>query len=286
MLLLFLGIGVVLWAGTLLWQGYIYSEPASQLYWRAPAAAGVLALFLTFWCFLDYRTPEGYNPTLMLFEPATSRAISFPKFVSVVKNQEVLYEAHKEKGHIHDYQDHNGKPWKPNTPDGPVQAIIVEEDGQRVRFNALPPKDGIVHYVEEGGKREMTDDYIGRIQMPRRGSLALTMILSVLHLGFWFVVLWLLLRYQWSHALGLAVIAWLVLTLTVMPILFRTAEERAHEAAKTAPVASVISPCQDPSAETPAPAPGVGEWRPRLRYVSVRSPGPGALALRPLPCSC
>ena len=31
---------VVLGAGTLWLQGYIYSEPAADLYWRAPAAGG------------------------------------------------------------------------------------------------------------------------------------------------------------------------------------------------------------------------------------------------------
>ena len=48
-------------------------------------------------------------------------------------------------------------------------------------------------------------------------------LLNVLHLGVWFVCLWLLLRFQWSHALGLAAAVWLVLTLTFLPPLLQLA---------------------------------------------------------------
>jgi hypothetical protein len=39
------------------------------------------------------------------------------------------------------------------------------------------------------------------------------------HLIVWFLGLWLLLRFQWGHALGFAVVAWLVMTLTILPML-------------------------------------------------------------------
>jgi len=44
-------------AGTVFIQGYIYSEPVEQVYWRAPAAALIVALFVAFWCSLDYKSP-------------------------------------------------------------------------------------------------------------------------------------------------------------------------------------------------------------------------------------
>jgi hypothetical protein len=47
----------------------------------------------------------------------------------------------------------------------------------------------------------------------------------------WFLCLWLLLRYQWAHALGLAVIFWLVKELVVMPALLDRAEAVAAERA-------------------------------------------------------
>jgi hypothetical protein len=50
----------------------------------------------------------------------------------------------------------------------------------------------------------------------------------LLNFGFlavWFVCLWLLMRFQWSHALGLAVVFWLVMLLFIMPMVLRKAEE-------------------------------------------------------------
>ena len=35
----------------------------------------------------------------------------------------------------------------------------------------------------------------------------------------WFACLWLLLRFQWPHALGLAVVLWLACTLLLWPVL-------------------------------------------------------------------
>src|SRR5262249_30731442 len=51
-LLVFVALAALLWAGTAWFQGYIYNEPAEDLYWRAPAAAGAVTLFLAFWGFL------------------------------------------------------------------------------------------------------------------------------------------------------------------------------------------------------------------------------------------
>ncbi len=51
-------LGLLLAAWTLFFQGYIYSEPVSAIYWRAPAAAAALTLFLCFWIVLDYRSIE------------------------------------------------------------------------------------------------------------------------------------------------------------------------------------------------------------------------------------
>ena len=52
-----LALAVLLWAGTLWFQGYIYSEPAGHLYWRAPAAGIALTLFLAVWGWVAYRAP-------------------------------------------------------------------------------------------------------------------------------------------------------------------------------------------------------------------------------------
>ncbi len=241
LVVLFLAVAVILWAGTLVWQSYIYSEPVSQLFWRAPAASLALVLFVAFWCFLDYKTPEAYNPALLLFEPHTSKDEILPRFWSVKNQQEILFEGKKNaKGRV-EYFDRSGRRWSPSATDGIMEAIVIEEDSQRVRFNAQTQDgkfktdaDGAVRYQEEGGRgRIMTDTYIGRLEASRRGTVFVSMLLCLLHLGVWFAGLWLLLRYQWSHAFGLAMICWLILTLIVMPMLFRKTEDFAREKAQT-----------------------------------------------------
>ena len=41
---------VILWAGTLFFQGYIYTEPSPGIFWQAPAAACLLTVGFTIWC--------------------------------------------------------------------------------------------------------------------------------------------------------------------------------------------------------------------------------------------
>jgi hypothetical protein len=65
----------------------------------------------------------------------------------------------------------------------------------------------------------MTEDSLGRVSTPKRGLLFGNLLLNGLHFVAWFLCLWLLLRFQWSHALGLAIPLWLALSLSVVPFL-------------------------------------------------------------------
>jgi hypothetical protein len=237
-LLVFLGIAVFLWAGTLFFQGYIYSEPVSQLYWRAPAAGAILAIFLALWCFLDYRSPGRYNA--IWFEPSASDNEVFDKFWSVKGNQEILYQARKDASGLIEYRDAAGRPWSRSDADGIVEAILVEEkDGQKTRFNAELTEDKKfktapgepVRYIEAGGSRVMTATYIGQLPVSHWGTTVATFLLSLVHLGLWFACLWLLLQFQWGHALGLAIVFWLIVTLTLLPLIFTKTEEAARQSA-------------------------------------------------------
>lgn len=238
-LLIFLGLATLLWAGALFFQGYIYSEPAPGLYWRAAAAAAVLTLFLAFWCFLDYRQPGRYRATW--FEATATEDEVFDKFWAVKGKREILYEARKNaRGQI-EYSDAARRPWTRSDPDGIVEAILVEDkDGHKTRFNAELTEDKKfkmepgepVRYVEaDGGGRVMTETYIGKLPVSRWGPTLAKMLLSMMHVGLWFGCLWLLLQFQWSHALGLAIVCWLVVTLTLLPIVFTTTEETAKQRA-------------------------------------------------------
>jgi hypothetical protein len=230
-----LGLAALLWVGTLFLQGYIYSEPVPELYWRAPAAAGALTLFLAVWCFLDSRfalpgAREQPLDTWYSFSPSeTYPAEPYRHFWSVRKGKETEYVYDKTAPSGSRYRDTTSArlPWKREAAgEGIVDTIVLEEDGQKARFKLdLPPGGKFgpegARYVEEGGKgRVVTEEVLARGQFTyfRWGLFLTYAVLNVLHLVVWFVCLWLLLRYQWSHALGLAVVLWLIMTLAILPL--------------------------------------------------------------------
>lgn len=239
--LLFLAVAVILWAGTLFLQGYIYSEPVEQVYWRAPVAGLIMALFIGLWCSFDYKNPGRYGSVFDV--AAASDNTRFDKFWSERNGQEILYTLKKDAKGRGDYYDPNGKRWNRRGTDGIMNAIIVEDkDGQKIRFEAELTSDGrfktndqdVVRYVEKEGKhRVMTDNYPGQLSEARSGIVAANLFLNFLHLIVWFLCLWLLLRFQWGHALGLACVAWLVLTF-FLPPLFKKTEDLAKQRAAQA----------------------------------------------------
>jgi hypothetical protein len=237
--LAFLGVAAVLWAGTVFFQGYIYSEPVSGLLWRAPVAALVLCLFVAFWFRLAYGAPGKYN-TLFEFS-ARDDAPPFKQLWSVKKGKEILYVAKTVGQNKVEYRDSHGRPWSRSDAEGIMEAIIVEDkDGQKIRFDAELTKDGkfkiapneSLRYVEAGGRhRVMTDDYIGRLSEVRPGMIAANLFLNFFLFVVWFIFLWLILRYQWGHAFGLAAVIWLVLTVTLLPMMFKKAEDLSRQRA-------------------------------------------------------
>jgi hypothetical protein len=85
-----------------------------------------------------------------------------------------------------------------------------------------------------GGRgRIMSEDSIGYLPRPRRGLRFFNLFLNGLHLAVWFLCLWLVLRFQWAHALGLAFVSWLALTF-LLPALFSKAEETARQRSSAA----------------------------------------------------
>jgi hypothetical protein len=234
--LLFLTLAVIFGAGTLFFQGYIYSEPAEGLLWRAPAAALAMTFFFFIWCYLDYRKPGSHNT---IFDFTARDKEQYKKFWAVKSGKETLYEAHKNAKGLYDFKDAEGKIWRRSDINGITEAVILEDkDGQKMRFNADLTSDGKFNmeaghparYLEvDGRRRVMTDDYIGTIIIERWDLVLANLCMNGLHLAFWFAVLWLLLRFQWGHAFGLALVFWLITTLTIAPMLFNRAEKAANK---------------------------------------------------------
>jgi hypothetical protein len=222
-----------LWAGTLWFQGYIYSEPSSELYWRAPAAGAAVTLFLALWCYLDYRTAGRY-PGQFLF--AGEDVKEFKELRVIYQGKETVYQLRKSATGPSEYRDAQNR-----TPPGHPEAVVVEEDGQKVRFEAERDQNknfkiepgGSLRYLDNRG-RVMTRNRLGRLAIPRPGLILANVLLYLAHLGVWFLCLWLLLRFQWPHALGLAVVFWLVMTLAIVPMLLEPVEVLAEQKAGAA----------------------------------------------------
>jgi hypothetical protein len=238
MVLVWIVLMVGLGAGTVWFQGYIYSEPAEDLYWRAPAAGTVLALVVVFWSYLDYRSP-GHYPALFDFVP--KEETEFPELWAVKDGKTTRYEGKKDAAGHTEYRDANRNPLP-----GHRDAIIVKEDGQEVRFEAERDEKGhyktnpgqSFRYLEKDGRgRVMTEDSMGRIAEMRWGLTIANFLLSLVHFLAWFGCLWLLLRFQWSHAFGLAVVFWIIMTLLVFPMLLSRVENVSRQRAVSEPVA-------------------------------------------------
>jgi hypothetical protein len=247
-----LAIAGLLWVGTLFLQGYVYSEPATALHWRAPAVAGALFLFLLVWCLLDYRL---YDPTagdelpldtpfritVSRYEPATEA-----EHIKTLKDgKETLYKwqrkggVGRKEGEYVSVNLEKNRPWSRDA-NGLIDGVLVEENGKWVAYKLVRPAGGKfkegeeARFQEEGGSRVLSESDVkagARRTTFRLGLVVVNVIFNALHFALWFVGLWLLLRYQWAHALGLAVVLWVVMTLAVLPMVF----DRAKEAAKASP---------------------------------------------------
>jgi hypothetical protein len=231
---------VVLAAWTLWFQAYIYSEPVGDIWWRAPAAGSALTLFLVVWMFCDYRAPGRYRE-LQGFTTTEGRVFKELRIETrESKKPEVYKERKDERGRL-EYLRESSSGERRQLPSRPAKIIAVEGDKEYV-FEPLPSqRDAKGNFQVKSGDSlryrnadtgwEMTEGQLGRVSVFHGGWLLGNVLLNLLHFVVWFVSLWVLLRYQWSHALGLAVVFWLVTTLFVVPQMLTKAENVAQERA-------------------------------------------------------
>lgn len=221
---------VVLYAGSVWFQPFLYSEPAPQLSWGAPAAGTALALLLAGWCWFDVRDPEKYDA---LFRFSTREETKYDD-IWVEKDNKQLVQYHKSlvpqgtRPPRTEYRETNPpyRVWSRS------DAIIVKDKDQQIRFEAERDRDKnykipqgkSLRYVDARG-RFMTEEYPGIVTNERWGIFLANLGLNLLHFLLWFLCLWLLTRYQWSHALGLAFVFWVIMTVLIVPILVDRANE-------------------------------------------------------------
>jgi hypothetical protein len=226
-LVVFAVLSLLLAAWTLFFQGYIYSEPAEGIYWRGPAAGAALTLFLLIWIVLDYRsvekpTDEGRYRPLHEFSP---REIQTYNQLTILNQdrQKVLFT---KQGN--EYVSKGGR----RLPERPLEIFAADKDGQEHDFKPQTDEKGNfkvekgqrLRYYEVGyPERYMEEGSLGQITIYHGGWMVMGLLLNFGFLIVWFVSLWLLLRFQWSHALGLAFVAWLI-SLFVLPMLLTQVE--------------------------------------------------------------
>jgi hypothetical protein len=226
LLLTWFVVTVLLAALTLLLQSSFYTEPVGQLQWRAPAAGGAIALFIVLWVIFDYNSPGNY------------REVQKFSYVDYIEFSELRFLDNDGKKY-HVYARRGTKSWEHNgkgaeLPAQPVRRIIAKRKDDPKEYAFVPPLDerqapmaenGVFHYRNDDEHWEMVSGQLGYVAVSHPGQLIGNLLLNVLHLAVWFVALWLLLHFQWGHALGLAVVFWLAMTFVALPGLLDSAEK-------------------------------------------------------------
>lgn len=234
LLLTTLAIALFLYVGALYLQGLYYTQASETLFWGAPAAALGLGCFFFVWCLLVARSPGaspenipystgfGFSPRVDMFkEPAK-------EITAVKKNgDKMLYKRQRIDQTRYVYRDTLPKPGPWNGRD--VEKLTIDVKGETVEFKLVPRlKDDPYPYrefVSDTGWTivEFEDGPAGPPQAILAGRFLMNVFLNLFHLGLWFMVLWTLIRFQWAHALGLAICLWLVFSLAILPMILTQA---------------------------------------------------------------
>jgi hypothetical protein len=230
----------VLWGGTVFVQGYFYTEASTAIFWQAPVAAVLLTLFYGLWCLLDYNA-AGARPgnlpydTIFRFSAEETKGTKpVPWLVAVKKSGEkIRYKRHtigqNKYQYFQEYKDGSkGLPWSGSG----VVAILVPEDNEEVRYEPAKSDEGTYpRFVSPDGWTMMVydDGPTGEPIKFLTGLWLANLLLNFGHLALWFQCLWLVLRFQWGHALGLGFVLWLVATILVVPMMLASAGKAAEE---------------------------------------------------------
>jgi hypothetical protein len=224
-------------AFTVWFQGYIYTEPTTGILWRGPAAGTAVVAALVLWVLLDYRWPGGFRPLHDFSSTESSKP--FPELrVPRPGGGEDVYRL--VPGGSPEYRT-GGTRRGQRLPSRPQKVIATRDDEKLVfepdrdaKGNFRTGRDGVLEYRardEQGRELVMREDDMGRITRFRAGTFLGNLLVNFLFLAAWFLALWLILRFQWTHALGLALVFWAALLLLLLPPVLGRAEAVAAQRA-------------------------------------------------------
>jgi hypothetical protein len=241
-LLVWVILTVVLAGWSLFLQQYLYTEATPGLAWRGPAAGSALTFILLIWLVCDYRTPGGYRP---LWEFSSRDTTTFPELRVPSATGEEVYKPIP--GKLNEYHL-NGQTRGQALTARPPMLIVIEGD-KRSTFKPERDEKGNfkqqtstrfgreskepLRYLDESG-RVMVEGSLGQLTVSRPGRFIGNLLLNLGFLGACFVSLWLLLGFQWPHALIQAFVVWGVVLLFVWPPVLAQVERTAAERAAAA----------------------------------------------------
>jgi hypothetical protein len=248
-LLLWAVLAVLVTAWSVWFQGYLYTEAAAGIMWRGPAAGSAVLLVLLVWVLLDYRNPGNFRP---LFEGSSTETSKPFAELRVPKTPGPGEDVYKLMRGTHEYRL-NGQPSGKPLPSRPSRIIVVE-GGEKFTFEPERDSKGNfktrqrasswfgssqsdpLRYIDGTG-RVMEETTLGQIVTFRSGRFFVNVVLNIVFFAVWFVALWVVVRFQWSHALLQAAVFWIVMMLFVLPPLLTRVEAVAKERAEARTVA-------------------------------------------------
>jgi len=225
------------WGLSLFIQRYLYNEPADKLPLRAAVGGLLLGCFLTAWVYVNTRA-DGENKygVIHQFSP-NDRSAPVAKFQAVrqypaSKREETVAFERQTVGSGQKYKSADGKEFALNTADYLTTALLVDDAGKPVRYEAVLQNNTYVgekyQFKEKDGGRtvEWSKPFDAAeplaVVSPSGFTVFLALLLNVLHLVVWFAVFWPVLRFNVGHAIGLAVVFFAMSTVLLMPLLFES----------------------------------------------------------------
>jgi hypothetical protein len=195
-------------------HNYLYTEIPEDLYWTAPAAAGVIWL-------AGLAMPLAINGGANPEAGRTKWPVAFNDFFLFdVSRTEVEFEAFDvvgERGRTirytrtgpRQYRDEENNPFPTGSPPLAIDGVTKEEE--RIRFEVVRDVQGgidrgtagrplPVRYRDDQGQ-VMPLDELGEISSSRWGQVFLSLFGLLVIVAVWFAVLWLLLHLSPTHAL-------------------------------------------------------------------------------------
>jgi hypothetical protein len=248
LLIVLVSLTAIIWAVTFFFQGYVYTEPTPGIYWQAPATAALVWFGYVIWVMAIALWP-GASPTNipintifrftphedMLDRPAAKiwAVHSDRKKGDENAGESVPYENKRDdRTHFHYKNEKTGALWRGQD----VIAIEIEikdkaksGEPRKLRFDLTPTDvEEYRSFVSADGWtiREYRND--GPTGLPVRfrfTRLLWNVFFNVAHLVAWFLGLCLILRFQWVHALLLALVMWAAVTLIFLPMMLGYAGE-------------------------------------------------------------